>query len=209
MFHSSSSSSLSSPADVSPSPSGVQSIFLISRSQCAFVNYVSEQHLHAAIARFNGQPLRPHDIRCPRLVCRVRAREDDLKAGVGGQRGAGVHSKWIKEQRAKAKAAKAAGSSEVSSPSEHDVMTSPGSSPVEAASSIMRSLSLGSADDLGIAGGSGARRMPIRRMKKASAHSNSSESYASTNSSMLVQHFPKRYFILKSLSQVSLVLDLP
>ncbi|KAI0087749.1 YT521-B-like domain-containing protein [Irpex rosettiformis] len=200
-------------ADSSPSPSGVQSIFLISRSQCAFVNYMSEQHLHAAILRFNGRPLRPHDVRCPRLVCRVRAREDDLKAGVGGQRGAGVHTKWIKEQRAKAKATRAAGSPDASSVSERDGLASNVSSPVGTASSMMRSLSLSSAEDPGVAsrgvgeGDASARGMLLRRMKKASAHSNSSESYASTNSSMLAQHFPKRYFILKSLTEFDLNLS--
>ena len=80
---------------------GVSSVFLISRSNCAFVNFVSETHLQAAITHFNGKPLRPDDPRCPRLVCRVRNREDDLKAGVGGQRGAGMHIRWIREQRKK------------------------------------------------------------------------------------------------------------
>lgn len=51
---------------------GVSSIFLISRSNCAFVNFESERHLEAATVRFNGQPLRPADPRCPRLVCRIR-----------------------------------------------------------------------------------------------------------------------------------------
>lgn len=51
---------------------GVSSIFLISRSNCAFINFESESHLEAATIRFNGQPLRPTDPRCPRLVCRIR-----------------------------------------------------------------------------------------------------------------------------------------
>ncbi|KAI0702255.1 YT521-B-like domain-containing protein [Cytidiella melzeri] len=203
-------SALSSPAEpASTVHGGVSSIFLISRSNCAFVNFASEQHLHAAIARFNGQPLRPNDPRCPRLVCRVRAREDDLKAGVGGQRGSGIHVKWVKEQRAKAKTqqaqARAAGSPEASS-SERSIVTPSSNSPVDAASSLMRSLSLSSADDLATTGG-GSGGMPLRRVKKASGHSNSSESYASTSSSMLQQHFPKRYFILKSLSQFDLDLS--
>ena len=67
---------------------GVSSIFLIARSNCAFVNFSSETHLLAAVQHFNGVPLRPGDPRCPRLVCRARGREDNLKAGVGGQRGA-------------------------------------------------------------------------------------------------------------------------
>ncbi|KAH9936140.1 YT521-B-like domain-containing protein [Fomitopsis serialis] len=135
---------------------GLMSIFLITRSNCAFVNFTSEAHLLAAIDHFNGQQLRPGDPRCPRLVCRVRGREDDLKAGVGGQRGAGLHVRWIRNQKEKA----------------------------------------------------GSRRG--RRARKCAGgrhrygphpHSSSSGSYASTSSSILMQHFPKRYFILKSLTQ--------
>ena len=81
---------------------GVSSVFLIARSNCAFVNFESEAHLEAATARFHGEPLRLDDPRCPRLVCRVRKRTDDLKAGVGAQRGNGIHVKWVKEQKAKA-----------------------------------------------------------------------------------------------------------
>jgi hypothetical protein len=82
---------------------GVSSVFLIARSNCAFVNFESEAHLEAATARFHGEPLRLDDPRCPRLVCRVRKRTDDLKAGVGAQRGNGIHVKWVKEQKAKAR----------------------------------------------------------------------------------------------------------
>lgn len=78
---------------------GVTSVFLIARSNCAFVNLESEAQLKAAVARFNGMPIRPDKAPCARLVCRVRRRTDDLKAGVGAQRGYGMHIKWIKEQR--------------------------------------------------------------------------------------------------------------
>ncbi|KAI0309459.1 YT521-B-like domain-containing protein, partial [Amylostereum chailletii] len=88
---------------------GVSSIFLISRSNCAFVNFETEKHLQTATARFNGQPIRPNDPRCPRLVCRVRRRTDDLKAGVGGQRGLGMHTKWVKEQKTRMSAARTQG----------------------------------------------------------------------------------------------------
>ncbi|KAG6891583.1 hypothetical protein C0992_003611 [Termitomyces sp. T32_za158] len=77
---------------------GVLSIFLISRTSCAFVNYEAEIDLNAAIKNFNGLPLRPGDPRCPKLVCRIRRKDDDLKAGVGGQRGIGMHIRWVKEQ---------------------------------------------------------------------------------------------------------------
>jgi hypothetical protein len=92
----------------SPNPpqvyGGVSSVFLIARSNCAFVNFESEAQLEAAVAHFHGKPIRPDNPPCPRLVCRVRRRTDDLKAGVGGQRGHGMHVKWIKEQREKVKA---------------------------------------------------------------------------------------------------------
>lgn len=84
--------------------SGVSSIFLIARSNCAFVNFDTEAHLAAAIARFSGQKIRPDDPKCSNLVCRVRRKTDDLKAGVGGQRGVGLHTRWIQERRQKGKA---------------------------------------------------------------------------------------------------------
>lgn len=91
----------------SPKPSqvygGVSSVFLIARSNCAFVNFESKAQLEAAVAHFHGKPIRPDNPPCPRLVCRVRKRTDDLKAGVGAQRGRGMHVKWIKEQKEKVK----------------------------------------------------------------------------------------------------------
>ena len=80
---------------------GVLTVFLISRSNCAFVNFGSEAQLDTATARFHGQPIRPDDKRCPRLVCRIRKKEDDLMAGVGGQRGSGMHIKWVEEYKAR------------------------------------------------------------------------------------------------------------
>lgn len=78
---------------------GPSSIFLISRSSCAFVNLTSEEDLARAVAWFNGKSLRPFDTRCPRLVCRVRRKDDDLRSGVGAQRGTGMHRDWIKKQQ--------------------------------------------------------------------------------------------------------------
>ncbi|KAK0462077.1 YT521-B-like domain-containing protein [Desarmillaria tabescens] len=168
----------SKPLD-DPGPSGVMSIFLISRSSCAFINFESEAYLHKAIARFHGQPLRFKHPRCPRLVCRARRKDDDLKAGVGGQRGMGMHTKWIKEQMGKAE------STELSEPSDPDeVPTTPSSSSDR--HSFVPSTSFSSDDD--------AR--PTLRTKNSS----SSGSFASTNSSVLARYFPKRYFILKSLT---------
>ncbi|CCM03681.1 uncharacterized protein FIBRA_05825 [Fibroporia radiculosa] len=194
---------LPSPSAASPASSnaedpwgGVLSIFLISRSNCAFVNLQSEAHLQSAIRHFNGKPLRPGDPRCPRLVCRLRGREDDVKAGVGGQRGVGLHVGWIRDQREKARAQPVAKQDDLRSPagtasSEH--VTTPSSSTSEVAPAL--SLNLSSDDE------SGRRR---HRFRRPAPHSSSSGSYASTNSSILTQYFPKRYFILKSLTQKDL-----
>ncbi|KAF8215175.1 YT521-B-like domain-containing protein [Mycena galopus ATCC 62051] len=190
--HSSNSSGESVAADGGErGRNGVLSIFLISRSSCAFVNYETESDLQAAIARFNGVPLRP-DPRCARLVCRVRRKDDDLRAGVGGQRGNGMHARWVKaKQKANAAAADDSGSS-VTDPSEPG---SPSSGSLEAP---LSALSLGSDE-----GGPPSRPPP----RPHAAGSNSSSSYASTNSSLLRQHFPQRYFILKSLTRDDLDLS--
>lgn len=164
---------------------GVLSIFLISRSSCVFVNYESESSLHEAIARFNGVPLRPHEPRCPRLVCRVRRKDDDLKAGVGGQRGMGMHTKWVQAQKEKAREQDQAQSDKSAS---DDPTTSPSSIISEQLASPMASVSLLNDED-------GKRKARAR-------HSSSSGSFASTNSSFLTKYFPERYFILKSLTQV-------
>ncbi|KAF9493577.1 hypothetical protein BDN71DRAFT_1590974 [Pleurotus eryngii] len=84
-----------------PKDNGVLYIFFISRSCCVFVNFNRDGHLQTGIERFNGAQLQPNDPRCPKLVCRVRRNDDDLKAGIGGQRGSGVHMRWTKEQKKK------------------------------------------------------------------------------------------------------------
>lgn len=174
---------------------GVVSIYPIVRSNCAFVNFESEAHLHSAIARFNGQPLRVHDPKCPRLVCRVRAKEDDLRAGVGAQRGTGLHTRWVREKRERTlegPSASGEASRDDQSGSERVVTpTSSAESPRDLAHRVA-SLSLSSDEE-----------SRFRRGTKKS----SSGSYASTNSSFLARHFPKRYFILKSLSQFDLDLS--
>ena len=81
--------------------SGVVSVFLIPQSNCAFVNYDSEARLLNAVARCNGVAIRPDDPRCIKLVCRVRKRDKDLKAGVGAQRGVGIHTAWVQQQKSK------------------------------------------------------------------------------------------------------------
>lgn len=169
-----------------PVGDGVSSIFLISRSNCAFVNYDTEESLQSAIARFNGSQLRPQEWRCPKLVCRVRRKEDDLRAGVGGQRGMGVHTRYIQEQRQKEKQESATSEDELSSPVDrYSSLSSEAGHPPAAPSSDEEATRTGISLRLGQ-----CARVP------------SSSSYASTNSSFLSRHFPKRFFILKSLSQV-------
>lgn len=65
----------------------------------AFVNYVSNLHLHHAIAVTNGTALRSDDPRCKNLVCRVRKHDDDAKSGVGAQRMGGMHRAFVREQQ--------------------------------------------------------------------------------------------------------------
>lgn len=152
---------------------GVSSVFLIARSNCAFVNFESGAQLEAAIARFHGQPIRPNDPRCPRLVCRIRRRTDDLKAGVGAQRGSAMHVKWVKEQRA---VVQHKGAEMIGSLEDTERQSSPFSIP----------------DDDSPGTGQGSFTPRLSR----------SGSFASTDSGILSRYFPRRYFILKSLTQV-------
>ncbi|KAF5317679.1 hypothetical protein D9619_012686 [Psilocybe cf. subviscida] len=174
----------SSPLEEGDLGPGVLSIFLIARSNCAFVNYVSERLLQRAITTFDGLPLRPADPRCPRLVCRVRARDDDLRAGVGAQRGMGMHTKWIKDQKAFKAAAP------------------PATNPVGGRGALNAGSSSGTAStEISASGDEDDWRGKEDRHAK---HGSSSGSYASTNSGFLAKHYPRRYFILKSLTQEDL-----
>lgn len=197
---------------------GVSSVFVIARSNCAFVNYETEEHLECAVAHFNGKPVRPRDPRCPRLVCRVRRRDDDLKAGVGGQRGMGLHTRWVAEQKERErereqgrerelkKKGGSLGKGEVAEV-EADNMDGPPTSP---SSYLAPSSSSGTSppifavsptDELPSMQSASRRGSPDD--KDAPRHGSSGDrSFASTNSSFLAAHFPKRYFILKSLTQV-------
>ncbi|PWN53831.1 hypothetical protein IE53DRAFT_95556 [Violaceomyces palustris] len=87
---------------------GVLSIFIIARSNCAFVNYATAKHLERAVRYFHGKPVKPQDPRCPKLVCRVRKKDDEAQAGVAGQRGRGVHVAWLNQQKEQEKKRKAA-----------------------------------------------------------------------------------------------------
>jgi RNA recognition motif-containing protein len=60
------------PAELqSPDESNVVSIFLIPKSNCAFVNFRTEAALTESITRFHGARLRPNHS-APRLACRRR-----------------------------------------------------------------------------------------------------------------------------------------
>ncbi|GAA5964021.1 hypothetical protein JCM3765_007843 [Sporobolomyces pararoseus] len=90
---------LLSKEDIDLDSPGVESIHLIARSNCAFVNYISNLHLQHAISISNGLSLRPNDARCKALLCRVRKEEDESKTGVGAQRVGGIHKAFVKLQR--------------------------------------------------------------------------------------------------------------
>ncbi|KAF9451127.1 hypothetical protein P691DRAFT_663895 [Macrolepiota fuliginosa MF-IS2] len=172
--------------------SGVTSIFPIPKSSCVFVNYRAEEYLTHAIETFNGRPLRPYDPRSLKLVCRVRKRDDDLKAGVGGQRGQGLHTKWIKDQRLKGKHVQSG-------------------TPVPVADHYSQASGVGAQDgvdqltthtsDLTLSSDEEGKR------RTQTSHRSSSGSFTSTDSSFLSNFFPERYFILKSLTQYDLDLS--
>ncbi|KAG2117752.1 YT521-B-like domain-containing protein [Suillus clintonianus] len=176
---------------------GVLSIFLISRSNCAFVNFDTEVHLRCAIVRFNGQQLHPHERRGPRLVCRARRKEDDLRAGVGGQRGVGVHTRYIREQSQQGQTDKQVAPSEDDQSSPTDRFSNISS---ESGHPLAVPVPLLSSDE------EAARARPSLQFG-GSVKAQSNSSYASTNSSFLSRYFPKRFFILKSLTQSDLDLS--
>ena len=159
--------------------SGVKSIFLISRSNCAFVNYRSEEHLILAIPQFNGRKLRSHDPRCPRFVCRARRKEDDLRAGVGAQRGIGIHTQYVKNVLHQDNES---GVEKAVLPNTLSTTSDPLPAPL-----VSKNEEILKPGTVGV----NSPTVPTR-----------SGSYASTTSSVLVHHFPKRFFILKSLTQV-------
>jgi hypothetical protein len=177
--------------------SGVVSVFLIPQSNCAFVNYDSEARLLNAVARCNGVAVRPDDPRCIKLVCRVRKRDEDLKAGVGAQRGVGMHTTWVQQQKQKSKCQcpfirlyVIRYLMRVVSPVTHGdpVHTSLPSTPAPTPS--------------GPTPPSPSQRANTSPVAAHPDNSSGSVSYTSTNSSFLATYFPQRYFILKSLTLV-------
>jgi RNA recognition motif-containing protein len=197
------------------SPShGVLSVFIIARSNCAFVNYDSPRHLERAVAYFHGQSLRPFDSRCPKLVCRVRKKDDEAQAGVAGQRGRGIHVAWVKEQDRKMKQKSRSASdsqdkqTETSASSSTPILSSDAGISTPAVSS---GLPLISSDPNSSASTTDESSIPHSEAStKTDAKvgnsgisidsSSGSVSYTSTSSS-LFRHpaFHERFFILKSL----------
>ncbi|KAG6813005.1 hypothetical protein H0H92_014742 [Tricholoma furcatifolium] len=123
------------------------------------------------------------------MVCRVRKRDDDLRAGVGGQRGIGMHMRWVKEQKARAGAGSVGLGLGGASGDGMDELAS------DVVPEMLSSLSISGDNE----SGSQFRRQRQRQ--------ESSDSYASSNSSILARFFPQRYFILKSLTQFDLDLS--
>ncbi|EIM92915.1 uncharacterized protein STEHIDRAFT_144161 [Stereum hirsutum FP-91666 SS1] len=172
-----------SPSTLSPISGGVTSVFLIGRSNCAFVNFESQSQLESAATTFNGRRLREGDSRGPRLVCRVRKQDDDDHAGVNGQRQSNIHVKWLRERQLRTDettAAVAGNSSKPALPISRPVT-------VDDIATQLRFLS--------------SRAVDVDARKQGNVLSE--DSFGSTTSSLLSRHFPRRFFILKSLSQVS------
>ncbi|KAG6376851.1 hypothetical protein JVT61DRAFT_877 [Boletus reticuloceps] len=147
---------------------GVMSIFLISRSKCAFVNYQSKEHLNRAISQFDRRKLRPHDRRCPPLVCRARRKVDDLRAGVGAQRGMGIHARYVKNVLQEGGKSLTVGEETAGGQSDPSDLPPSASKDDETPSRILRKVQI---------------------------------------TSFLARHFPKRFFILKSLTRYDLDLS--
>ncbi|CED83177.1 Putative signal transduction protein involved in RNA splicing [Phaffia rhodozyma] len=171
----------------------VSSIFPIARSNCCFINYYDEPTLLQAVAFFNNQPIRPAEgARSPRLVCRIRNKEDQLKAGVGGQRGRGVHTGWVKSKWAKGEEAGT------------DIQTMTTTIPVASYHEEDKNQPEGPRVDE-VKEGQAPDWEPHRPEKGLSTASlRTMSSQASTDSSFLARYFPVRYFILKSLTSTDL-----
>ncbi|PLW32389.1 hypothetical protein PCASD_14332 [Puccinia coronata f. sp. avenae] len=184
----------SQPPNATPcssSNAGVESIHLIARSNCAFVNYASQAHLSHAIAACNGKPLRPLDPYCKPLLCRIRKPEDNIKSGVGAQRIGGMHRSWVKRN-------------EYSSPpanhhhhhhhhhhghhTKHRHTFPVTSDPTNNNNNPAKANLTTHSNSLN-------QPSNLRTSSTLTATSNQSQS---TTSSFLTNHFPRRYFILKA-----------
>lgn len=160
---------------------GIESIFLILQSHCAFVNYASESHLQQALAYFNGRPFRPGGVK---LVCRVRRKAEEIKSGVGGQRGLGLHKKWV-EQHVR----------QPDSPATTATIPKFQDSPaIITASPASRSAHYKDALD--------RYASHLSHTPPADSEGGASSPSVSTTSTLLATYFPVRYFVLKAMTKV-------
>jgi hypothetical protein len=170
---------LSPPYLSTPHPgSGLVSVHLITKSHCAFANYDSQYALDTALTYFSGRRYRPEDPTCPQMVCRVRTTTDDVKSGVGLQRGTGMHVAWARMEKDREVAFQKRNGSPI-----QDSDGAPSRSSTISSSSHP-------------SGGS-YLRIPSEPDEDSDPHSSSS--------SFLKENFPSRYFILKSLTRVSIL----
>ncbi|GAA5838478.1 hypothetical protein JCM11251_003404 [Rhodosporidiobolus azoricus] len=178
---------------------GIESIHLIARSNCAFVNYTSSLHLRHAITVSNGLSLRPSDPRCKTFLCRERKTDDDFKSGVGAQRVGGMHKSYIREQRERM----AEGQRVIRQQKEMQMRR-------EREGSALSSSSAGSA--LTSPDGPDAIEAVAAEKAQEGGRRQSAASYLSigsgtTTSTFLAKHFERRYFILKSHDEADLKLS--
>ena len=173
-------SAVSAPAE----DTGIESIFLILQSHCAFVNYTSEAHLQRALVYFNGRPFRPGGVK---LVCRIRRKAEEIKSGVGGQRGLGLHKKWV-EQHALNTSADVRSHRRRESGDSNDALSI--TSLANRSSHYQDALERYA---------SHLARPPPQPEGRVSSPSNS------TTSTLLTQYFPMRCFVLKAMTKVSLI----
>jgi len=171
---------------------GILSIHLISRSNCCFINYISEDYLNRALGYFHGKIILPDNPRCQRLVVRIRKKGDEQMSGVAGQRGKGMHVAWVKEQERKKKEAVIIRGEETlpATPGKQKPQQTKPESPSEHSTTGSTSTGSGQAK-------AGTRPSPTHDSSSGSI--GSVNSFTSTNSSLL-RHpaFRTRYFILKS-----------
>ena len=186
-------------ADPSAPPHGIVSIFIITRSNCAFVNYADLHTLDRAVHYFHGMSLRPHDPHCPRFVCRIRRREEEVEAGVQGQRGKGLHIAYLREHEKKRKEEAKQGRTPDQQNSGGSMHASDSSTPRGDAVIAVETPRPMPLTERSPFGAGNLEHPSITADPSSLSVSSGSLSYTSTNSSLL-RHpaFKERFFILKS-----------
>ncbi|POW02819.1 hypothetical protein PSHT_11958 [Puccinia striiformis] len=170
----------SSTAKQTSASAGVESIHLIARSNCAFVNYRTEADLNQAIQICNGKPLRSLDPYCKPLLCRIRKPEDNLKSGVGAQRIGGMHRTWVNHNKR---------NHNHQQPYRH---THPNPSHHQQQHQHPNKTH------------SNSYNPTTSNLRTCSTLTSTSNQSQSTSSSFLANNFPKRYFILKAYTEEDL-----